>query len=51
MQGRTVQTINNGIVEAGLQTVAIDVANLSKGVYFYKVINGAEISMNKFIVE
>ncbi len=51
MQGRTVQTINNGVIEAGLQTVAIDVANLSKGVYFYKVINGAEISMNKFIVE
>ena len=51
MQGRTVQTINNGIIEAGLQTVAIDVANLSKGVYFYKVINGNEISMNKFIVE
>jgi len=51
MQGRTVQTINNGIVEAGVQTVAIDVANLLKGVYFYKVINGAEISMNKFIVE
>ncbi len=51
MQGRTVQTINNGVIEAGLQTVAIDVANLSKGVYFYKVINGNEISMNKFIVE
>jgi len=51
MQGRTVQTINNGIVEAGIQTIAIDVANLSKGVYFYKVINGSEISMNKFIVE
>jgi hypothetical protein len=51
MQGRTVQTVNNGIVDAGLQTVAIDVAHLSKGVYFYKVINGSEISMNKFIVE
>lgn len=51
MQGRTVQTINNGIIEAGNQTVSVDVASLSKGVYFYKVINGTEISMNKFIVE
>lgn len=51
MQGRTVQTIDNGKIEAGLQTVSIDVAHLSKGVYFYKVINGDEISMNKFIVE
>lgn len=51
LQGRTVQTIDNGLLEAGLQTINVDVTKLSKGVYFYKVINGNEISMNKFIVE
>ncbi len=51
MQGRVVQTISNGVLEAGIQTVSIDVSTLSKGVYFYKIMNGDEISMNKFIVE
>ena len=46
-----IQTIDNGIIEAGSQTLSVDVNQLSQGVYFYKEINGTDVSMNKFVIE
>ena len=51
MQGRLIQSVDKGIMEAGSQTVVIDVNALSKGVYFYKVVNGTDVSTNKFVIE
>jgi len=47
--GKEVATLVNGNQEAGLHTVRFDAANLSSGVYFYKLQAGNTVLTNKMV--
>ncbi len=47
--GQLVQLLSSQVFEAGAQTISIDNTNLSKGVYFIKVLVNKQESMHKLI--
>lgn len=49
ISGKTL--INQNIVGKGFQNTAIDLSVLSKGIYFVRIANGANISVQKVIVQ
>ena len=51
VSGQQVSNINCGTLGTGIHTLTIDASNLSAGVYFYTVNNGASTSTHKMIVK
>ena len=50
IQGRVIETLVNGIMEAGYHTVTWHADDLSSGIYFVKMIGGEYVKTQKLML-